>query len=181
MPQYQTESVSRLIGADSNTSHKSYFAFHESQHREFPPEHLYISMFIKNKQINSTTAAATTTTPTTKGFNRVLLPFQRDVALLLPFRVASRNTVRHQKSEIKIIQKRARNPDACLHLPFLCGVNLRELGVFPLDVETFIGNLWPCPRAPRIKVFPLGTSGTFSLIQIQADSALAGELYSADI
>lgn len=113
VPQYQTGSVSRLIGADSIASHKSYFAFHESQHHEIPPEHLYISMFIKNKQINRITAAATTTTPTTKGFNRALFPFQRDVALLLEFRVVSRNIVHHQKSEVKIIKKKPSKEPKC--------------------------------------------------------------------
>lgn len=42
-------------------------------------------------------------------------------------------------------------------------------------------NLALCPHAPQIQVFVFGVAGTFFLIQIQADSALAGELYSADI
>lgn len=50
MPQYHTGSVSRPVGVDSISPHKSYFAFHESQGHEFLPEHLYISMFLKNKQ-----------------------------------------------------------------------------------------------------------------------------------
>ena len=50
-----------------------------------------------------------------------------------------------------------------------------------MDVATFVDNLAPAPHAPWIQVFPFGTAGTFSLIQIQPDSALAGELYSADI
>lgn len=54
-------------------------------------------------------------------------------------------------------------------------------GVFPMDVETSIDNLWPCPLALWIQGLLFGTAGTFSLIQIQADSALAEELYSADI
>lgn len=108
VPQCQTGSVSRLVGADSIATHKSYFAFHKSQHHEFPPEHLYISMFIKNKQINTTTtttaeAPTTTTTATlTKGFNGALFSFQRGVVLLLEFRVVSRNIVHRQKSKIKI-------------------------------------------------------------------------------
>lgn len=107
VPQCQTGSVSRLVGADSIATHKSYFAFHKSQHHEFPPEHLYISMFIKNKQINTTITTAgapttTTTTTVTKGFNGALFPFQRVVVFLLEFRVVSRNIGHHQKSKIKI-------------------------------------------------------------------------------
>lgn len=63
----------------------------------------------------------------------------------------------------------------------LSGGESEGTGVFPTGMETVIGNFWPRPHAPGIQVFPFGTAGTFSLIQVQADSALAGELYSADI
>lgn len=133
-------------------------------------------MFIKNQQINRTTAGATTRTPTTKGFNRTLFPCQRDVAFLqsgfqkysLPPKEGNKNNQRTRKEP---------KPPS----PISQEGESEGTGVFLRDMETFRGDFWPRPRAPGIQVFPFGTAGTCSLIQVEADSALAGELCSADI
>lgn len=87
----------------------------------------------------------------------------------------------HPKRKIKTaIKKTQRNQRKFDLPPFLREVKLTKPGSLHRS-GPFRSVACPSPIAPSVQVFPFMIAGALSLIQVQADPALAGELYSADI
>lgn len=181
-PQDQIGRVSRLAGTRLSSSSQISSSFSWISAIGIPAEHLCISKFIKNKQTKQQQQQWQPQAQAPQHRTSAeLCPLFRGVYLII-VTVTQSGCWKYgaPPKEKKIaIKKHKGIKESSTCLPFSVRWNWQNRGLCT-GVDPSALSL-PLPRHPFRPSFPFVIAGAVSLIQVQADPALAGELYSADI